>query len=417
MKPFDKDPKNSQPRPQPRPQPRHVMREKLLFRYTAALERGDWDTVEAVLREAETDPILDRMIVEVDEALQAEMSSASRPESLPDNVRPFPGAASSGLSVGALATAELVPARKPAMRRLLWAAVLIVVVAFVGALVASRLGQGEGEFASEILRQPETLVPETRTPATFTLTAPTITETPKPSSTPTPTERASTLVAAATQPSQPATLLPPVTEPPTETPAARRTLVAGAIVLPTEANGANAPCRLLLSAALRLETFAVPNSPATLTLNLTAAQQIEVEGYHREGSAIWYVVRVETTPAVEGWVRAGQLPAVEGCVNLPVVVPVMPTATPAEPTPTPANPVPPTITRPSATPAAPVATATRRAPPTAPPLVQTVESLPTLLPTVEILPGLTLEVPPINLPEIPSIQVTVEVPLLPPLWP
>lgn len=47
-------------------------REKALHRYGSALDRGDFDTVAAVLREAENDPELERMILELNQALQAE---------------------------------------------------------------------------------------------------------------------------------------------------------------------------------------------------------------------------------------------------------------------------------------------------------------------------------------------------------
>ncbi len=47
-------------------------REKALYLYSNALERGDFATVEAVLYQAENDLELGQMILEVDEALQSE---------------------------------------------------------------------------------------------------------------------------------------------------------------------------------------------------------------------------------------------------------------------------------------------------------------------------------------------------------
>jgi len=44
---------------------RKLAREKSLFRYSSALERADFDTVTAVLREAERDPVLAQMIEEI----------------------------------------------------------------------------------------------------------------------------------------------------------------------------------------------------------------------------------------------------------------------------------------------------------------------------------------------------------------
>ena len=52
--------------------PRQTTREKLLFRYSSALERGDFTTVAAVLHEAERDPALEQMILELNAAYEVE---------------------------------------------------------------------------------------------------------------------------------------------------------------------------------------------------------------------------------------------------------------------------------------------------------------------------------------------------------
>lgn len=46
-----------------------IQRERWLYSYFCALERGDFDSVAAVLCEAECDPALERMILEVNEGL------------------------------------------------------------------------------------------------------------------------------------------------------------------------------------------------------------------------------------------------------------------------------------------------------------------------------------------------------------
>lgn len=46
---------------------RQYEREKALFKYSSALERGDFETVATVLRDAESDPTLERMILEANE--------------------------------------------------------------------------------------------------------------------------------------------------------------------------------------------------------------------------------------------------------------------------------------------------------------------------------------------------------------
>ncbi len=55
-----------------------LAREKALYRYISALERGDFDTVASVLHEAENDALLERMILEVNEVYCAEYDAATQ---------------------------------------------------------------------------------------------------------------------------------------------------------------------------------------------------------------------------------------------------------------------------------------------------------------------------------------------------
>lgn len=55
---------------------RKLARERTLYCYSSALERGDFDTVASVLHEAEQDPVLERMILEVNEVYQEEYDAA-----------------------------------------------------------------------------------------------------------------------------------------------------------------------------------------------------------------------------------------------------------------------------------------------------------------------------------------------------
>lgn len=52
------------------------LREKLLFRYTNALERGSFETMIEILEQAEQDPVLERMILEVNDAYVLEQQAA-----------------------------------------------------------------------------------------------------------------------------------------------------------------------------------------------------------------------------------------------------------------------------------------------------------------------------------------------------
>ncbi len=51
---------------------RELAREKTVFQYNTALERGDFETVAALLAEAESDALLEQMILEVNEVLAEE---------------------------------------------------------------------------------------------------------------------------------------------------------------------------------------------------------------------------------------------------------------------------------------------------------------------------------------------------------
>jgi hypothetical protein len=56
---------------------RQRARERAAFLYTSALERGDFETVAAILAQAEHDVELERMILEVNEVLEAEHEVAA----------------------------------------------------------------------------------------------------------------------------------------------------------------------------------------------------------------------------------------------------------------------------------------------------------------------------------------------------
>jgi hypothetical protein len=59
---------------------RQLEREKLLFRYSSALERGDFEALQTILRQAENDPVLEQMIWDVNEVYRTELPmTALRP--------------------------------------------------------------------------------------------------------------------------------------------------------------------------------------------------------------------------------------------------------------------------------------------------------------------------------------------------
>lgn len=57
--------------------------EQLLFRYSSALERGDFQSVADVLREAERDPALEQMILDMNDVYSAERFNHTNPKEIP----------------------------------------------------------------------------------------------------------------------------------------------------------------------------------------------------------------------------------------------------------------------------------------------------------------------------------------------
>lgn len=62
--------------------PARLEREKALFLYTGALERGDFATIEAVLAQASRDPVLEQMIIDIHETLEEEHAALSPEEAV-----------------------------------------------------------------------------------------------------------------------------------------------------------------------------------------------------------------------------------------------------------------------------------------------------------------------------------------------
>jgi len=68
-----------------------LQREKLLYRYSSALERGDFETVAAVLGQAENDPAIERMILDLNTAYQEELSQEHSKMSAEKSIRDLLG--------------------------------------------------------------------------------------------------------------------------------------------------------------------------------------------------------------------------------------------------------------------------------------------------------------------------------------
>src|SRR5262249_35611498 len=59
---------------------RMQQRVKMLYRYTNAMERGDTDTVNVVLEEAQHDSVLERMLLEINEVYEIEDRTVAHPD-------------------------------------------------------------------------------------------------------------------------------------------------------------------------------------------------------------------------------------------------------------------------------------------------------------------------------------------------
>ena len=131
---------------------KHLSREKALYRYHTALEHGDFATVAAILRQAEEDATLARMLLELNAALAAEADATHAPQAVArsTNGQRHPGApAKEILPMTAYETTAsgrtLFPSRnthqktdrRPRFRPALTLIAALVVVALAGAALLS----------------------------------------------------------------------------------------------------------------------------------------------------------------------------------------------------------------------------------------------------------------------------------------
>jgi len=80
-------------------------REKALFRYTVALEHGNFDTITAIMRLAENDPVLEDMIMAVNKAHYRALATQHQLPASPWFTIPA--------SVGSITSAHSIPTRHP----------------------------------------------------------------------------------------------------------------------------------------------------------------------------------------------------------------------------------------------------------------------------------------------------------------
>lgn len=135
---------------------RQLAREKQLFRYLSALDRGDFETLAAILRDAEHDPALEQMIAEVnlEASREALLSPVLHPASTNHHREDKP------------MTALTIPyPRQPAAPIRRWSVQLVALVALAAVLVtfvplvALRLGPQPSDNPSAALQGGSTATP------------------------------------------------------------------------------------------------------------------------------------------------------------------------------------------------------------------------------------------------------------------
>lgn len=126
---------------------RKLEREKLLFRYSAALERGDFDTVDAVLRAAGKDPAMEAMLLEVNAVYTDEGLSGFSRDFDPFKTRTQEAQDGMTASIALNRGARPAPVRTRKSFNFFSMAAVIAVVVFAAAIV-TRIPPSEGSNGS-----------------------------------------------------------------------------------------------------------------------------------------------------------------------------------------------------------------------------------------------------------------------------
>lgn len=240
--------------------PRQLQREKLLFRYTSALERGDFDTVAGVLQEAQRDPALAAMLHDLDEALAAELpvirASSNHRKPISETRSP-------------IANRQGQTTRTRPVYPYTLAAAIVVVALFAGILLFDR----------------PTTPPETVTPAS-------IAQNPEPTDTPFP---------AAT---------------PTHMP------VSSAVPVPTQIGQPMILCDGLVNPSDGANLFIAPDPNARLITRLPSGAMLQIidMGYSPEDtivSPVWFQVNAMMESGnLVGWMNESTISLLTNCPEI-----------------------------------------------------------------------------------------------------
>jgi hypothetical protein len=240
--------------------PRQLQREKLLFRYTGALERGDFQTVAGVLREAERDPALAAMLRDLDDALAAELPVMPASSNHRNPVKE---------TNHMVSTYPIRPQLQPRpVYPFTLAAAGLMVALVVGLLLFNRPTSPSGDATSAMIAQGATRTPT----ATDTFTA-----------------------SIASGNGTPASLPPPSAVP------QGMTICDAIIALPDGAN-----------------VFSAPDANAAIIVRMPGGASVQVV---RGGAdAAWYQVNANIESAwITGWLSAGSFRVLSNCA--PIIAP------------------------------------------------------------------------------------------------
>jgi hypothetical protein len=273
---------------------RQLAREKLLFRYSSALERGDFDVISAVLREAENDPVLERMLREMDEVYRAEIMSLPALPSISANHNNHRNQREDANMTVTFPSIKRVSIPAPSAGR--WsstatlAAAIIAIILFAAILI-SRKPPGQEETASPGAG----LNGETATPVVITTTP--------------------TAIASLTWTPTPVAQQPGTTWTPTAVPVGVSPVQDAGIIFPTQPLSLPVICRGLVSSSEAVDgvnVFSDSTSNGVYMGRIPIGAPVDVLSMRGGSAGMWYYVRSESS---EGWIDAVNVVLTTACVD------------------------------------------------------------------------------------------------------
>ncbi|MBZ0289343.1 MAG: hypothetical protein K8I30_17110, partial [Anaerolineae bacterium] len=264
--------------------PRQLAREKLLFRYSSALERGDFEVISAVLREAESDPVLERMLREMNDVYRAELAP---PPALPSisanhNHRNTREDATMTVTFPTIRRVNVPGAPRGRWTSMATLAAAIIAIILFAAVLIARRPPNSPEYANPVIG----LQNESATPI------------PSPTWTPTPVAQQATPSAT---PFPRPTTIPPVQD--------------SGIVMPTQAMNVPILCQGIVTSSEAVDgvnVFSDSSMNGVYIGRIPVGAPIDILGIRETGTGGWYYVR---SSAAEGWMGAEFVLLTSSCID------------------------------------------------------------------------------------------------------